>query len=46
MTHQIAIVASVVGFLICIAAALILALGSESGKPGSEETGRKRPDAS
>ena len=37
MTHQIAMVASVVGFLICIAAALILAFGSKSKKPGSKE---------
>lgn len=40
MTQQIAMVASVVGFLICIAAALILALGSKSKKPSSKE-----PDA-
>ena len=40
MTHQIAMVASVVGFLICIAAALILAFGSKTKKPGSKE-----PDA-
>lgn len=40
MTHQIAMVVGVVGFLICIAAALFLALGPKSKKPGSEE-----PDA-
>ena len=40
MSHQIAMVVSVVGFLICIAAALILALCSKSKKPGPEE-----PDA-
>ena len=40
MTRQIAMIASVVGFLICIAAALILALGPKSRKPGSKE-----PDA-
>ena len=40
MTHQIAMVASVVGFVVCIAAALILALGSKAKNPGSNE-----PDA-
>ncbi len=40
MTHQIAMVASVVGFLICVAAALILALGSKAKKLSSKE-----PDA-
>jgi hypothetical protein len=40
MTHQLAMAVSVVGFLICIAAALILALGSKAKKLDSKE-----PDA-
>ncbi len=39
MSHQIAMVANVVGFLICIAVALILAFGSKTKKPGSKEPG-------
>ena len=33
MTQQLAMAGSIIGFLICIAAALILALGFNSKKP-------------
>lgn len=32
MTHQIATIVGIIGFLICIATALVLALGSRSKK--------------